>query len=1095
MIRKIIGCGVMVVFALSAAVSPATATENTVTMQQIYAFAKQGDWNALRQLEKSIDVPDAQNQTALCQAMVEQNYRAFRLLTAAGADSHTPCVSQITEAERMAFRENYRQWLIEENRGLSGGDTAKATGKGLSLGAKVGIAAGVVAVGGGIALAAGGGGGGGGSHKKSSSSSSSSVSVSQSSVSSASASQSSSYSSASSASSVSSVSSVSVSSISASASSSASLSSSASGSVVEGCPVNTYGNGSVCFSCPAHSTAPLGAKKISDCQCLAGYTKTSAGTACVPEIGSYQEVSAKTFNTGDPYYAFGRVLPVINAGKAYEKFIRAEMNGSNIVSYDTGGLSEVRVAVMDTGVNAENENINFATENDAVLQFDYANPTGNGYHGTSVASLIAGKWDGNERHINGIAPNARIVDWMIDRTGMYGTSATCRGMTENYLTQVSATGPRIYNLSWSFYGYNKADYSQDEYWARSYNVVPDGQTETTFNLVFNQEGSFWQKFLYNLADTNSVLVLASGNWADRKDTVSYAAEETQLLGAAPLVLNGENGQKDLTNLMIVAVALDLKNDKVSSAADVRGRASYSNGCGAAASYCLSAPVGDIIEPLDINTAIIASGYRSNSEHKYFTGTSAAAPIISGSLAFVMGAYPYLTSQQAVEILFRSANKTIIGADGKTNVFNKTGTWTDSFGNKYDISTTFGHGLVDLGAATDSLGILSVPTTAGGAGASGVIPKVAVSQTKLALPRTLNSNISAFLPESVIGLDDYNRPFAIQTGGLIRRAHRSDDQFRRYFKSFISRNIQTVGDDTDKMTFKFASAVTDKNLLGMGILDVQYAFNNKNTMTFSYRADTRAENKYFEGALPNPFINMTDAYALANRYRLAPRLSVQFGATWGKNGFYRGNEDWDEKYTQSVYALTTGMDYQIKQDLTVRLVGGLLTEKDSSLGINGSGAFETDNSRTYFTGSILEYRPMEKLALSAAYYYGRTETPGTKGLVAFSDILSDGFALDARYSFDERQLAGVQFSSPLRIKKGTATLTLPYARDLYSDTVYYDTARVGLKPDAREYDVGFYYTAETRNYQWRGEIMTRFNPDHIAGLKPDYRALLGFLWKY
>ena len=174
---------------------------------------------------------------------------------------------------------------------------------------------------------------------------------------------------------------------------------------------------------------------------------------------------------------------------------------------------------------------------------------------------------------------------------------------------------------------------------------------------------------------------------------------------------------------------------------------------------------------------------------------------------------------------------------------------------------------------------------------------------------------------------------------------------------------------------------------------------------------------------------------------------------------------------------------------------MLSETDAVLGINGTGALNTDTSKTYFTGSVIEYYPVEGLTLSASYYYGQTQVPNSDSLVSFGDLISDGFALDARYQLDKNKMFGLQFSSPLRIRKGMATLNIPVARDLYSDTVYYDTVRVGLKPSAREYDIGLYYTQETENYDWRGELMTRFNPDHISGIKPDYRALFGLSLKY
>ena len=180
---------------------------------------------------------------------------------------------------------------------------------------------------------------------------------------------------------------------------------------------------------------------------------------------------------------------------------------------------------------------------------------------------------------------------------------------------------------------------------------------------------------------------------------------------------------------------------------------------------------------------------------------------------------------------------------------------------------------------------------------------------------------------------------------------------------------------------------------------------------------------------------------------------------------------------------------------MRFIGGMLQEKESVLGINGSGALGTDNSRTYFVGSTIEYTPIKPLTLSASYYYGRSQTGKTNSIISFSDVLSDSFAFDVRYQMDNEKLFGLQFASPLRIKKGKAYFNIPTGRDSYSDTVYYDTMKVGLKPMAREYDLGFYFRNQQKDYNWRGEFMARFNPDHISGIKPDYRLMFGSNFDY
>ena len=88
---------------------------------------------------------------------------------------------------------------------------------------------------------------------------------------------------------------------------------------------------------------------------------------------------ADNFKQGDSNYQSGRFLPIINAGSAYEKFIRVEHDSTKITDYDFSALSEVRVAVMDTGVNPNNTAINFATDsNGNKIQLNYTTPASSG---------------------------------------------------------------------------------------------------------------------------------------------------------------------------------------------------------------------------------------------------------------------------------------------------------------------------------------------------------------------------------------------------------------------------------------------------------------------------------------------------------------------------------------------------------------------------------------------------------------------------------------------------------------------------------------------------------------------------------------------
>ena len=481
---------------------------------------------------------------------------------------------------------------------------------------------------------------------------------------------------------------------------------------------------------------------------------------------------------------------------------------------------------------------------------------------------------------------------------------------------------------------------------------------------------------------------------------------------------------------------------------------------------------------------------------YMQGTSMAAPVVTGAVGLLMSAYPYLTSQQIVEILFRSANKNLLGWG--TEVYNEVdditvkdtlGTWTDSFGNTYQISSIYGHGEVDLKAATEPLGAVTVPV-------NGVLNKQSVLNAKLALPLALNAKMASALPQTVMGLDDYNRPFAKSIEGLVYRARRNTALFKRDFKSFIAPKTVSYAGVPDKLSFAFSSSQTDKNLLGLGTLDMTYHFNSTNKLSFSYRSDVLAEKSFSEKALANPFVDMTNSYALGYDFKLNPDVNLGFSASTGKNAFYKTDADVDDEFTRSVQAFDMSVGYRLFDAVRFKAVNGFLREKDALLGINGSGIFETNNSLSYYTGATVEYNPIAPVTLSAAYYYGQSKMPKTSSsLVQFDNVVSDSFAFDAKYQANASDVLGFQFSSPLRIKQGYASFNLPVARDLYSDTIYYDKTKVSLKPEARELDFAMYYLTGSADLDWRVELMMRLHPDHNADSAPDYRALFGLSWRY
>lgn len=300
----------------------------------------------------------------------------------------------------------------------------------------------------------------------------------------------------------------------------------------------------------------------------------------------------------------------------------------------------VKVAVVDSGVDASHVELRGRVDTrsgwDYVLgrkpQTNYnADPNG---HGTHVAGTIAG--NGNNAGFSGVAPLAQVVNFRILPAS--GSGAVPDSWLVNIVDRGLAAGVKIYSNSWG-----------------------DGRTVTDVGSGAISLGSS-QRYKNAVLNSGAVFVWANGN--EGKTQASWRAGLPQLM-------------PELNNGGWVAVAsLDPTTKSI---------ASYSNRCGTAAAWCLTAPGSSI------------TSAKSGGGETVKSGTSMATPYVSGSIALLQSYFTTLSSQDVVKRLFVTADRSGIYAD----------------------SSTYGQGVMDVGAAAQPIGGLWLPT--GASTTSSVVP--------------------------------------------------------------------------------------------------------------------------------------------------------------------------------------------------------------------------------------------------------------------------------------------------------------------------------------------------------------------------------------
>jgi hypothetical protein len=753
----------------------------------------------------------------------------------------------------------------------------------------------------------------------------------------------------------------------------------------------------------------------------------------------------------------------LNSIDSAQAYSLLERNGKAIAG------DGVKIAITDTGVNLTHEDI--ATNNFGSLHSD---PSEDWHgHGSNVASIAAGVK--NSIGMHGVAFNAEIISV---RVALNGDPDAQFGAEEG-VGYAAQNGAKVINMSWGGGGYS------------SYNG--DG----------NLSSEFPEALLAKSAD--AIMVAAAGNDGDNdNDGQSFGQDPDYLSHPKPSLPALYANNTEIAGYLIAVGAVDQNNEI----------ADFSNICGVAKNYCLVAPGVSII-----------GAYKNNGFQVIMSGTSQAAPHVTGAAAVLRAAWPYLSAPQTTQILLDTA--TDLGVDGVDDIY--------------------GHGLLNLGNAVEAQGANNI-SSLGMVDSIGFDARTSSINTNPIFGNAYSKNLAPILKNAVF-FDKYGRDYKANLDQKIVSSHNNSYNLDNLLFTNYSSTILPVNfgeNNSNNLTVKFNAAnifsdpisgEVKSNRFGLKYLTLDRSREDQSSfrssdVAFSYSKNFGSNLKI--GFNKNDFANDFSWNNPAQNYRLISynnfasspykKLSLTNFTSDGESQINSNQLNITQNitpnlttnlsytsYNQSISInrfssdesriFETGLNYKLNDKTKLGFNFGNLKEFNNNfLGSNAQGAFSGgSNPQTKYIALNFTRNIVDNWQLATSYSQGKTNVSGNNlGVFRdFDNIQSRGLAIGLLNDNFLNGRFGVVYSEPLRVYKGTTNIDIPISRDFEGNVQRLTANYVSLVPDGKEKDLEFSYSFNLKNtnaqIDFNGVIQQEAN--NIKNAKDQYLWMAKYNLKF
>jgi subtilisin family serine protease len=665
----------------------------------------------------------------------------------------------------------------------------------------------------------------------------------------------------------------------------------------------------------------------------------SAGSSSASRTLTY--TSASDFQTTE--YSAQSGLALVNASSMYYNghyrwYAQNGGSGGNPSESTAGTGIGIKIAVADSGINSVEASTGSQIAIDSANSYDYVqNISGSTSdsrgHGTHVAGIIAAPMNSSGMH--GIAYNATILNLRVgDSTGAITATDAQIGASA---TRAYNAGAFIINNSWGS--------------ATAITAVTTAQ----LNAAIPNSIAGYQAYVAN----GGVAVWAAGN--SSLTQVSYQA-------GLPYRISG------LQAGWLAVVAVNSSGQETA----------YTNRCGVAAAWCLAAPGGGDNQAADG----IYSMY-NNGGYTKMSGTSMAAPMVSGAIAGLKSMFPNLSYQDIAARLLTTANKTGIYAD----------------------SAIYGQGLMDLEAASNPVGGLSLPTSSHTSGTQGQI-----SNSKISLPSSIASSMQG---AKILLVDNYQKaPFFVSASNFVQET--------KIQSNFAVRHMSSMSEPSP-IEVAHGEGVKLTHMQGLHSSIALNQYGHSVAFSSGVKSEQSLSSQLGLHYVPHLNDSLTNTNGFGYSTKIGKtKLAVLSSMPNTQSGINANelNQDRSSMGSRTAFSFVTQREHE---NFSYGMTYSTANSFAQPLGISSSGAFGLNNAQASSLGSFYTHSLFggsTKMRMGAEMANFNT---GSAGLVSFDGGKYAVFRIGADHFLNKKTALSVAFKQEQALS-GQLTTRLPSSID-------------------------------------------------------------------